>query len=538
LARSQAAPRRATAKVVIGVFGSYELRKGQDLAVNGMLELPQKLRGQAELRLFGRSLASEPNFRADLEQITDGDGSIILCGELDHYECLNEMAACDAILVPSRDDALSFVALDALCLGKALLSSETTGVSEYLEDGRSALILHENTPDEIGRVLARVIADPELRASLGRGAREVYERNFSARSFAEKLHAALGLEPPALTTAVSSEINRAQVNVIVTRDNLQILLCPEELETFEFHDQDRLTVVPEEEVSKLPQTYGDIIVGLGGGKSIRVPPFYAVYEFRGYRIPIHLISLTGGGPEMLEATGIRFVENYRRHVGLTPEMTVVEIGCGIGRLAFQLTDILDQGGRYVGIDVTRESIIWCQHNITMRHPNFTFHHFDAFNEMYNPFGQRTTNDFVLPIAEGTADRIFLASVFTHLLEEEVTHYMREFARVLKPNGLVYASFFLHSAETIASAALVKRVSWDTSFSHPIGDGVYVTDPVERRAAVAFTDAAMRRMIAEAGLELDRPYLKGWWSGLHADADDGQDVAILRLPHSPAEPPAN
>ena len=48
-------------------------------------------------------------------------------GEVDHDECLSQMAACDIILIPSRDDAMSFVALDALSLGKALVCSRTTG---------------------------------------------------------------------------------------------------------------------------------------------------------------------------------------------------------------------------------------------------------------------------------------------------------------------------------------------------------------------------------------------------------------------------
>jgi hypothetical protein len=33
----------------------------------------------------------------------------------------------------------------------------------------------------------------------------------------------------------------------------------------------------------------------------------------------------------------------------------------------------------------------------------------------------------------------------------------KFARVLKPNGLVYACFFLYSSETITAAAHTRRV---------------------------------------------------------------------------------
>jgi O-antigen biosynthesis protein len=190
----QSAPRGDAGKVVIGMFGSYEPRKGQDLAVNGMLSLSQEERDRAELRLFGRTL--DVRFRDDIEETAGGDSSIVFFGEVDHDECLRQMVACDIILVPSRDDALSFVALDALSLGKALVCSKTTGVSEYLQDGWSGLIVHNNTPEEISRVLALVIADPELRVALGKRARGVYERTFSMPSFTGKLHAALGLARP------------------------------------------------------------------------------------------------------------------------------------------------------------------------------------------------------------------------------------------------------------------------------------------------------------------------------------------------------
>jgi O-antigen biosynthesis protein len=198
------APRRDGAEVVIGVFGAYERRKGQDLAVSGMQRLSPQLQTRTELRFFGRTL--EPRgFRTDLERIAGGNRSIVFFGEVDHDQCLNEIAECDIILIPSRDDALSFVGLDALSLGKALVCSRTTGISDYLQDGRSALILHENTPKEISRALARAIALAELRLELGQRARAVYERTFTLQRFAESVDAALGLTRPAPTTVGGDE---------------------------------------------------------------------------------------------------------------------------------------------------------------------------------------------------------------------------------------------------------------------------------------------------------------------------------------------
>ncbi len=317
-----------------------------------------------------------------------------------------------------------------------------------------------------------------------------------------------------------------QFTIRVDRGPFHWHLAPEAFTGFAFADGDVLRVLPDHEVPKLPHIWGDHCIPLADGGSIRVPATYRFHPYKGYRIPAHLIALTGGPAEQLEETGAAHIRLFKQHVGIEAGMRVVDVGCGIGRDAFQLFDILGPDGAYVGIDVTPDSIRWCSANITVRDPRFTFHHADAHNELYNPFGRGTSMDFALPVADGSMDRIFLSSVFTHLLEDEILHYMREFKRVLKPGGLVYASFFLHTAEALEAAKTKGNTAWVAKFDIPLSDGFFANDPDFPRGAVALTDTAARRLIAAAGLRLDRPYLKGWWSGLHETPDDGQDVMIL------------
>jgi ubiquinone/menaquinone biosynthesis C-methylase UbiE len=296
--------------------------------------------------------------------------------------------------------------------------------------------------------------------------------------------------------------------------------------TFPFEDGDRLTVVPESVAASLPIVGSDVNVPVTDGEAIRVPPVWTVATFQGFSLPHHLVSLTGAGPETLEAIGKHHLNNYRRFVGIEAGMTVVDFGCGIGRDAFQFFEALGSSGKYIGIDVTRDAIVWCQNNITTKYPNFIFHHFDAFSEVYNPLGAKTSIDMRLPIEDATVDRIVLASVFTHLLEDEVLHYLREFRRVLKPDGLVYASFFLYSQEAIEAARTKGTTSWVATFSHELSNGVFGNHPQYPRGAVAYSDEKMRSLIDKSGMRLMRPYLKGWWSGLHEDPIDGQDAVIL------------
>jgi ubiquinone/menaquinone biosynthesis C-methylase UbiE len=318
------------------------------------------------------------------------------------------------------------------------------------------------------------------------------------------------------------------LRIVVTRGDQHCEIAPSLFESFAFQPGDELAVIPADEAAKLPKTGSDINIQIEIGRAIRVPQRFEIYEFKGFKIPVHLISLTGAGPETLDQIGKTHIDNYQRFVGLQRDMTILEVGCGIGRDALQLVDILDRTGQYHGVDVTRDSILWCRDNISKRYENFAFYHFDAEHEIYNPFGAKTTMDFELPVKDRSVDRIVLASVFTHLLEEEVVHYLHEFRRVLKTSGLAYATFFLYSEEAVASARRTRKTPWEAKFEHPYGDGVYGNDSVYPRAAVAFTDEAMRRMIGRAGLRLVRPYLTGWWSGLHDDSVDGQDAAILSI----------
>ena len=152
---------------------------------------------------------------------------------------------------------------------------------------------------------------------------------------------------------------------------------PAWFEDFPFRSGDLLTVLPTAKAAKLPNTWDDTHIRVANGHAIRVPRRWNIYEFKGFSIPIHLINLTGAGPETLDLIGKQHIANYQRFLGLCSGMTVLDLGCGIGRDAFQLIDFLDSSGFYIGVDVTDDSIAWCNRNISREHANFSFYHFDV-----------------------------------------------------------------------------------------------------------------------------------------------------------------
>jgi SAM-dependent methyltransferase len=222
-------------------------------------------------------------------------------------------------------------------------------------------------------------------------------------------------------------------------------------------------------------------------------------------LPPRHLAFVGAGD--YEATGRQFLGFFRELGGLDPGDRVLDVGCGIGRMAMPLTEYL-QGGSYAGFDIGRAMVRWCQREIGGRWPNFEFAWAPIHNSKYNPFGDIAASEFRFPYADDEFDFAFATSLFTHLLPEEARHYLAETARVLKPGGRCLLTFFLltHEAERELSAG---RTMLD--FAHPIPGG-RTTDAAQPEEATAFPTDDVRAWCAGAGLAVREPIHYGVWSG--------------------------
>jgi SAM-dependent methyltransferase len=111
-------------------------------------------------------------------------------------------------------------------------------------------------------------------------------------------------------------------------------------------------------------------------------------------------------------------------------------------MARHFVDYLEPPGRYVGMDIQRPFIDWCNENLASENPAFEFHHQDIYNGGYNPEGKTLASEYRFPFEDGSFDAVILYSVFTHLLPEDADNYRREIARLLKPGGRCYSTWYL------------------------------------------------------------------------------------------------
>ena len=246
----------------------------------------------------------------------------------------------------------------------------------------------------------------------------------------------------------------------------------------------------------------------------------ALRGLRGDLIPPRGLRDVGAGD--FAEVGRRYLGHFRTMCGLEPTARVLDVGCGIGRMAIPLTGYLRPPGSYDGFDIRRSDIDWCTRKITPRFGHFGFQHLDVRNGRYNPDGTLNAANVRFPYPGGSFDLVIASSVFTHLLREAAESYVREIARVLAPGARMFATFFILNDE---SKALVARGLGRFRFRELAGP-CFVHDPEQPESAVGYDEPWLVELLRQSGLEAERPVRYGLWCG-RSEHTDYQDIVIAR-----------
>jgi SAM-dependent methyltransferase len=129
---------------------------------------------------------------------------------------------------------------------------------------------------------------------------------------------------------------------------------------------------------------------------------------------------------------------------------VLDVGAGNGRQAIGL---IEMGvAEYVGLDVIPGSVEWGNRAFTDFPVSFTL--LDVKNAMYNPNGTVEPEKVAFPFPDESFDFSVAGSLYTHLERMEVAaRYIAETARVLRPGGAAYMSFFASPPNPLDSGAV-------------------------------------------------------------------------------------
>jgi SAM-dependent methyltransferase len=249
------------------------------------------------------------------------------------------------------------------------------------------------------------------------------------------------------------------------------------------------------------------------------------------------------GDSDFSATGEAFLGHFHELAGLRPDDRVLDVGCGIGRMARVLAAELRPPGSYDGFDVVGEAVAWCARHYLETPAPFRFTHADLRNAQYNPGGRGSASTYRFPYGDNAFDLVIATSVFTHLLADEAANYLAEAARVLAPGGRLFATWFLLSDDSglgpvpqvsglnvscLAGPPARPQAEATAAFTfvHPVGPA-FVADAAAPAAAVSYPESWLRERLGGVGLALREPVHRGSWHG--APGVSFQDIVVADAP---------
>jgi glycosyltransferase involved in cell wall biosynthesis len=173
--------RRGHDSVQFLFLGRIDDRKGAFELLNAYQALPATSRASARIVFAGDGQVNELRRRA-----ADVGPDVVVHSWLDHEQRNCLLAASDVLVLPSRQEGVPMAILEAMAYGLPVIATPVGGIPDVVRHGREGLLVEVGDQGAVTGALARMVAEPTLRASLGREARATAE-SLNATNYAQRL---------------------------------------------------------------------------------------------------------------------------------------------------------------------------------------------------------------------------------------------------------------------------------------------------------------------------------------------------------------
>jgi glycosyltransferase involved in cell wall biosynthesis len=134
------------------------------------------------LRLRGLVVGDGPE-RERLERLAAGVEGVELLGSRGDVPDL--IAACDAVALLSEAEALPMSILEAMALGRAVVTSDVGGAGEAVADGETGIVVPPGDTAAAAAALARLAADPARARAMGERGRARQQERFDGEAMVD-----------------------------------------------------------------------------------------------------------------------------------------------------------------------------------------------------------------------------------------------------------------------------------------------------------------------------------------------------------------
>jgi glycosyltransferase involved in cell wall biosynthesis len=178
---------------LIGTISHLAPLKGYEELLGAMLEVLREGR-DVKLAIVGEAIyPNSRSYKQKLLSLVDSNGlkdNVIFTG---FREDIPEvLASFDLFVLPSRSEGFGRVNLEAMAMGKPVISTNVGGIPEVVLDGVTGILVPPGKPKALSHAIMRLLDDPGLRESMGREGRRRVEGNFTLKAHVQGIEKIYG----------------------------------------------------------------------------------------------------------------------------------------------------------------------------------------------------------------------------------------------------------------------------------------------------------------------------------------------------------
>lgn len=174
-------------KMVFAIIGQISIQKAQKLFVEAAGRLSESEKSQAEFWIIGR--VENNSYGKSVQLLAGEELSIKICGQMSREEMLKIYEKIDVVVCPSMEETMSIVLTEGMMHGKLCISSDATGMADYIENGKNGFICKAGDVKELADRMRWLICNQgsDVLEAIRKAARQTYEKYFTMEVFADSL---------------------------------------------------------------------------------------------------------------------------------------------------------------------------------------------------------------------------------------------------------------------------------------------------------------------------------------------------------------
>lgn len=167
-------------KIIIGLVGSIEYRKGHDILINAIYKLPVDLKGRIHLLILGDGNTEWLQTLLKEHNLSEKTSVFSFQNPKPFYDII------DIFVLPSRLEGFPLVSLEAFLSGCCVVRSNVEGAYDQINDNETGFIFESEDSKHLSKILEKLILDKNFRESVADRGRQFALENFTSEIMAKK----------------------------------------------------------------------------------------------------------------------------------------------------------------------------------------------------------------------------------------------------------------------------------------------------------------------------------------------------------------